>query len=119
MIFCSRNEKGELASDLIMSDRKTITRRCKPEPVGRIRACCPGRGKKAVCHILILSCMPDTVWKRMTDYSSPNHKRELLEEEAHREGFESWSGLYNWFLKKYGGWPRPLYRIEFKRLEDM
>jgi hypothetical protein len=64
MIFSSRNEAGELASDLVMAGRKTVTRRIRPHPVGAVRAVQPGRTKKGVGFIKILSCVDDEKWKR-------------------------------------------------------
>jgi len=113
MIFCSKNEKGELACDLICVDRKDLTRRVKPEPVGVVRANCPGRGMFAKCRILIVGCVSDAeFWSKV----KLKDMKRVKEMEAHREGFESWGGLQDWFVKKYGEYPVGLYRIEFRRV---
>ena len=109
MIFISKNEDGELAWKLVKAGKKTVTRRIKPEPIGAIRAICPGRGKKAVCHVRVISCMSHWDWMSMYE-----HVPSALRAEAKREGFRTWKGLEAWFKMKYGGFPEGLYRIEFQ-----
>ena len=46
MIFCSKNEDGIPAWQLVLNGQKDVTRRTKPLPIGRIFAVQPGRGKK-------------------------------------------------------------------------
>jgi len=96
MIFCSKNEKGELAADLVMQGRKTVTRRLKPIEVGKIRAVQPNRCKKGIGYIRVLSCMKHENW--LIDEVSKN-KYYLTElcEEARREGFTSWYSIIQWF----------------------
>lgn len=123
MIFSSRNEDGELASDLVLAGRKTVTRRVRPQPVGAIRAVQPGRAKKGVGFIKILSCVDDEVWKdNLNSTNLPSDcfkKTKILEDEAHREGFKTWEGLWTWIYAHVKQWPLPvLYRIEFELIED-
>lgn len=108
MIFISKNEDEVPAWILILAGKKTVTRRKNPQPVGAIRAVCPGRGKKAVCHIKILDCKEDSMLKNEACYQSWE-----LDAEAKKEGFKSWNGLVGWFVKNRGI-PEPCYRIEFK-----
>jgi hypothetical protein len=65
MIFSSKNEKGEKKIDKILQmkpEETMVTRRLKPIPVGAIRSAQPGRTKKRVCKIRILSCVKHTEW---------------------------------------------------------
>jgi len=105
MIFISKNENGEPAWQLVLEGRKTVTRRANPQPVGSMRAVCPGRGKKALGYIQILKCDLHMV----CDYPTPESKQA----EAEKEGFKGWEGLLEWF-RTHGGWPLCCYRIEFK-----
>jgi hypothetical protein len=118
MIFCSKNEKGERASDLIVKGVKTVTRRLKPIKVGKILAVQPGRGKKAIGYIRVISCIPETEWLFALRGLNLLSERYLLKE-AYNEGFESWDGLISWFSNH-----KPLirlddtYRIEFVYLGE-
>lgn len=115
MIFCSINEKGEHAWQMVMDGRKTITRRTKPQPVGAIRAVCPNRGKKAVCRIKILSCEDDETW--FDAIPSGPEKTKTLQEEARREGFYTWDNVWAWIRNKYGETLPTIYRIEFEKVD--
>ena len=111
MQFISKNEDGIPGWRLVLDGKKTITRRTKPETPGSLRAVCPGRGKKAVGRILIISCMDAARWDR--DHPGAEDRQR----EAEAEGFKSWDGLKAWFIKHYERMPEPLYRIKFKLVE--
>jgi hypothetical protein len=128
MIFISKNEAGVPAWKLILSGKKTVTRRTKKPLTGKVIAVCPGRGKKAVCKIRVLSVMPHTSFFNMLSEActsittSPGciEKRQDvmrllsgLEVEAQREGFETWKGLTDWF-KRHKIDICDTYRIEFE-----
>ena len=102
MIFISKNEDGILAWQSILDDKKTVTRRFKPEPVGSIRAVCPGRGKFQVCKIFINSNEKHTDWyeKVIKPIDNEHCKHLLLRWEAEKEGFRTWEGLLNWFNQR-------------------
>lgn len=114
MIFISRNEKGVPAWKLVMLGKKTVTRRLKPEPVGAIRAVCPSRGKKAVCHIKIVSCMTSGQWHQ-TNIGGRSERfiNNECDREAQREGFGKWYHLISWFDEHKIPFSQT-YRIEFK-----
>ena len=113
MIFIAKNEEGIPSWKLIQQNQKTVTRRLKPMPVGKDFAICPGRGKFAVCRAEVISCYNSKEY--FNYYRTETKVEEYLENEAHREGFNSWRGLINWF-KKRGINIDDLYRIEFKIL---
>ena len=114
MIFISKNEKGIPAWKLIMQGKKTVTRRLKPEPVGAIRAVCPGRGKEAVCYIKIISCMTHLQWrKKEVDGFSSTYILQRYAIETKREGFDEWCSLIEWF-QSHKIKINDTYRIEFK-----
>lgn len=111
MIFVSKNEDGVPAWKLIEAGKKTVTRRLKPEIPGKVRAVCPGRGKKAVGYIRIISCVPDE------DFCNELPVTEL-DIEAQREGFKTWESLWECIrmLHHCGESPLPaLFRIEFEK----
>ena len=111
MIFISKNEKDEPAWKLILEGRKTVTRRLKPIVIGKSIAVCPGRGKKAVCRILTISCEPSMSYFRRT---CPMDKvKQWKQMEAELEGFESWDGLMKWFEKHKIQFAET-FRIEFE-----
>jgi len=114
MIFISKNEKGEYAWDLVNRGIKTVTRRLKPLPVGKEFAVQPGRGKFAVCKARVISCMNDDYWYEHA--IAEKGLEHLLDEEAKREGFETWEGLIGWLVSKYGEDLPKLFRIEFEKL---
>ena len=114
VIFCSNNEDGIPAWKLVLSGKKTLTRRTKPQPVGAIRAVCPTRGVKQVCKIRILSCEDDQAWYEREIAEKKNE--DALDEEAEREGFRTWEGLWEWFANHYGDDLPKLYRIEFEKI---
>jgi hypothetical protein len=123
MIFCSRNEDGVLAAEQVLGDIKVVTRRMRPEPVGAIRAVCPGRGKKQLCKIEILSCQSASDWMAETLVTSKTtaELEARLDGEARLEGFKSWQGLNAWFVGKYGlgmSQIEPQHRIQFKRVKQ-
>lgn len=109
MIFCSKNEAGVPAWKLVLSKQKTVTRRIKPVEVGKIVSVQPNRGVKSVCKIKIKSC----VFEKTIGETVKLHD---LENEAHREGFLSWSGLLNWLEKN--GASENVYRIEFVKVKN-
>jgi hypothetical protein len=119
MIFCSKNEKGEPAWKLIQEVRKTVTRRLKPVDVGKVIAVQPGRGKTAVCHIKVISCMLHQQWLRSYvpggQYWSEGDPlaKQIMDKEAKREGFLSYQGLRAW-LYSHGVSISDTYRIEFE-----
>jgi len=92
MIFISKNEKGEPAWRLIQEGRKRVTRRLKPVTVGKILAVQPGRGKKAVGYIRVISCE-----NSFNHFMSSHFFPFWTQSEATKEGFESWDGLISWF----------------------
>jgi hypothetical protein len=136
MIFSAKNEKDIPTWELVLTDQKTVTRRMKPEPVGAIRSVQPGRCKKAVCKIRILRCEPHfEAYDRIVAEAVKKTKRistktlgdfiggcfsltmELLNEEAKREGFRSYLGLYLWFHTHKIDIEKT-YRIEFERINE-
>jgi len=108
MIFCSKNEYEIPAWQLILEGKKTVTRRTKPVEIGRSVAVQPGRGKKAVCRIKVLSCIDADEWDK-------KHAATEFQKEAEKEGFEFWDSLWEWIENKYGKPFPKLWRIEFKR----
>jgi hypothetical protein len=111
MIFMSKNEAGEDAVKLILEGRKTVTRRSHPYPVGSIRAVQPGRGKKGVCMIKIISCLTHEEW---FGHGLLKHEYEW---EANKEGFKTWEGLEKWFRDR-GQTMDGMYRIEFEVVKE-
>ncbi len=107
MIFVSTNERGEKACDLILQKRKTVTRRPKPLPAGKVFAIQSGRGKFAIAYGRVLSCVLDEEW---CDEYIPSEAAA----EARREGFITWAGLWAWIGKSSKTENRELYRIEFE-----
>jgi hypothetical protein len=96
-----------------MDGTATVTRRTKPENVGSIRAVQPNRCKKAVGHIQILSCVEDEVWQ---DSIPPKDRERMFAEEAKREGFNTWEGLWGCIGKLHSNNLPKLYRLEFVRV---
>lgn len=94
MIFCSKNEEGTPAWELVLSGDKKVTRRAKPQPVGAIRAVQPNRGKEAVGYIKITDC------RKHSDCFPSGMGAVMEEKEARREGFNTWEGLMQWFRDK-------------------
>ena len=93
LIFVARNEDGTPTCSLVEDGIKTITRRLKPLPVGKVVAVQPGRGCFAVCHVRVLSCMNSLEHFRL-------HKKNIcgyMKSEAYKEGFVSWRGLMSFF----------------------
>lgn len=117
MIFIAKNEKGEPSWKLVLEGNKTVTRRVKSLPVGKDFAVCPGRGKFAICRAEVIDCIPHQKWiiKKSFFLTEPNDAVQILENEAHKEGFNSWHGLIKWFRDK-GINIDDTYRIEFKVL---
>ena len=116
IIFRAKNERGEPSWKLAKEGKKTVTRRLKPMEVGKIFAIQPGRGKKAVCHGKAISCMDCAIWYEQE--ITKNCNEHLLDEEAKKEGFETWEGLINWLVLKYGEILPDFYRIEFKIVKE-
>lgn len=117
MIFVAKNEKGILSWKLIQLNQKTVTRRLKPLSVGKDFAIQPGRGKFAICRGMVTSCIPHKSWiiKNSKFITEPNDAIQILNNEAHKEGFGSWEALMKWFKEK-GINIKDTYRIEFKIL---
>jgi hypothetical protein len=114
MIFASKSEQGVPAWMQVKNGNKVITRRMHPEPIGSIRAVCPGRGKKAKCHILITGCMLDSEWMAKLHALPQEQKERVLQVEARKEGFVTWAGVLSWFFGHYKAWPPGMWRIEFE-----
>lgn len=117
MIFIAKNEEGTPSWKLIQLGQKTVTRRIKPLKVGKDFAVCPGRGKFAICRAEVTDCRTHGNWIGHVTcmVTEPNDAVQILNNEAHKEGFGSWTGLMNWFKEK-GINIDDLYRIEFKIL---
>lgn len=117
MIFIAKNEEGIPSWKLIQLNQKTVTRRLKPLYCGKEFAVQPGRGKLAICRAEVTDCIPHQKWmiKNSLFLTEPNDAVQILNNEAHKEGFGSWAGLMNWF-KERGINIDDTYRIEFKIL---
>lgn len=116
MIFAAKNEKGIYTWKLVLDGDKTVTRRLKPVRVGKIRAVQPGRGKKAICKIKILECVPHrgrAIGLYDLSHDAVDRFQKALDREAEKEGFCSWKGLLEWFDAK-GINISDTFRIEFK-----
>jgi len=140
MIFSAKNEDGVPSWKLVLTDQKTVTRRLKPEPIGAIRACQPGRCQRAKCQIKILSCMTQREWfKKLCDEDVHEMAQKLLkrkkqpgfidflselfvnlwqkmDEDSKKEGFKSWLSLLIWFINNRIDY-NETYRIEFERVK--
>ena len=115
MIFCARNDVEAPTWELVLNGTKLVTRRVKPEPVGAVRAVCPGRGKKAVCRVRIVSCELESKWWARFKGLKYNDLGRVLEREAKLEGFGSWEALQKWLHNHTDR--KPLYRIGFEIIE--
>ena len=124
MIFSAQNEKEQETWRLILNDRKTVTRRLKSLPVGKIIAVQPGRGKKAICHCKIISCMLHQTWLHsyipsglftMNEEFITDEDKTILKKEAKKEGFYTWEGLLQWF-NEHDIDIMETYRLELKRI---
>jgi tricorn protease-like protein len=113
MIFSAKNEKNIPTWKLVLTDKKTVTRRLKSIKVGKIIAVQPGRGKKAVCKIQVLSCIRHEIWW----VRLPTGNKQFTDE-AEKEGFYTWHSLMEWFASKKID-PFDTYRIEFERIKDV
>ena len=101
MIFSSKNEDGVPKWKQILDGTATVTRRLKPIMVSKVCAVQPNRGKKAVCHIRIKSCVKHSDWfKNIRLFNSRKKYLNGLQKEAEREGFEDWSFLLDYFENK-------------------
>lgn len=120
MIFMSKNEQGTPAWQLVFDEKKTVTRRLKPQPIGVVRAVQPGRGKKGVGFIRIKSCVPHLQWvseqQTMSKENIGTEMRYRFQVEAEREGFVTWEGLLKWFTDHKIDINKT-YRIEFELIE--
>ena len=114
MIFIAKNEDGIPSWQLVLNGMKTVTRRLSPMPVGKVFAVQPGRGKKAVCYAKVVSCMDCDDWYSQEIADKGNEH--LLDQEAFKEGFKTWEGLYSWLVGKYGEDLPMFYRIEFEKI---
>jgi hypothetical protein len=123
LIFGAKNDKGISTCDLVLQGKKTVTRRLGMSGTGRIYevgktyAVQPGRTKKQVARILILSNMSHFHWWNKHIANLPNKKKiKALQKEAKKEGFGSWYSLIEYF-KKYKIKTTELIRYEFKLVE--
>lgn len=92
-----------------------MTRRLNPVAVGKLIAVCPGRGKKAIAHVRVISCIN----------SLQHYEKDCVEEsenivrwkshEAALEGFKTWDGLCRW-LADHKIQFIETFRIEFELL---
>ena len=114
MIFAAKNEKGEPTWKLALEEKKDITRRLEPLPVGKEFAIQPGRGKFAVCRAVVVSCIKHEEWVN-TFWNNSTYKELLkeLEKEAKREGFTKWINVYKYFYDRKI-YLKDLFRVEFK-----
>ena len=110
MIFSAKNEAGVPLWKLVLSGKKTVTRRPKGHSykVDRDYAMQPKRGKTAKCRIRIIRVEDDQEW------CARNLPREARRE-AKREGFKTWEGVWARIASIYEEVP-PLDRIEFEKL---
>jgi len=119
MIFCSRNEDGTLAWVLVQEGRKTVTRRLKLVETGKVLAVQPGRGKRAVCHVRVLSCVSHVAWVDAA-LNGDDGDYDELQREAVREGFRGWNGLLHWFdTRKPHISIYSTFRIEFELIKEV
>lgn len=116
MIFASVNEKGERKVDKILAMKPKdimVTSRIMPIEVGKVVAVQPGRGKKSVCKIMVVSC------EHRGDHFLRTWNRGIARHwgitEANLEGFVSWKGFAMWLLSHGFCWT-DLYRISFVKL---
>lgn len=124
MIFSGVNEKGENLFDLVLAGKKTVTRRKHPAIVGAVLSVQRGRGKKREGIIKVISCQKNESWfekrrvfcrKNAATFALINERLVIeAKQEANREGFESWDGLWNWGNDYYGNKLPEFYRIEFE-----
>ena len=113
MIFIAKNEDGTPTSDLVEDGIKTVTRRLKPLPVGKVFAVQPGRGCFSVCRARVLSCMNSFDHFKL-------HKKDIcgyMKSEAYKEGFVSWRGLMQFFGENKISF-NDTYRIEFELVDN-
>ena len=123
MIFSSRNEDGVPKWQQVMDGTATVTRRPHPAIVGKIYAVQATQGGKVLGRIRCVGCVEEEVWNHfffnlivdISGYIGRPQAREPFDAEAHREGFETWEGLWKALREIYGD--RKLYRIEFKKVE--
>ena len=115
MIFVAKNEEGEPTWKLALERRKTVTRRLKPLPVGKEFAIQPGRGKFAVCRGRVVSCIHSL---KHFDLERPySYLESWKQNEAHKEGFNSWDGLMRFFQDKKIQF-RDTFRIEYELINQ-
>jgi len=108
MIFQSVNEDGIPAWQLILNNKKTVTRRAKPKRLNSIVSVQPRRCAKGVCKIKIKNCMLHTDWLKSIK------SEEEYQREAEREGFKTYDGLMCWLKKHAKTEIENLWRIEFE-----
>ena len=113
MIFCSKNEDEVPAWELVLKGKKTVTRRKKPLEVGKVFAVQPNRCKKAVCRAKVISCVKHLEWSDKNTPFDRSKYYKILKDEAHKEGFEEWIGLLDWFDTRNID-INETYRIEFE-----
>lgn len=103
MIFAARNEKNQSTCDLVLSGDKTVTRRLdggRVYMVGKTYAVQRGRGLRSEGFIVIVSRMYHYEWVHKILESLPIEEvNGVLAHEAACEGFCSWGGLLNYFIK--------------------
>lgn len=103
MIFGAKNENGKSTFELVLEKRKTVTRRNSEGRtyfIGKDYAVQYGRGKTSAGRIKIISSQSHyDWWKNNIERLSEKERNEALNNEAHKEGFNSWDGLIKYFIK--------------------
>jgi hypothetical protein len=116
VIFSAENEDGISLLELVLQGKKTVTRRRKPKKVGSTFAVQSKRGGKSLSRAKVVSCVLDEDWQNFIrehrTFVTP-----FFAEEARREGFRTWDGLWSWIKGHYGDDLPELYRIEFELIK--
>lgn len=98
----------------VLDGSKTVTRRRSPRVVGSLQAVQPGRGKKGVGFVRVISCeLHNDWWLQNIDEWGTGES-----EEANREGFQDWYDFEMKIKELYGqewkSFKKDFYRIEFQ-----
>lgn len=117
MIFISKDENGIPAWKKVLDGSKTVTRRVKPLIVGTEFAIQPGRGVKAVCRAVVISCIPHDEWSayEIRPFEGTKYLEKAMLFEAKEEGFETVKGWVDWY-PEHGIDISKTYRIGFKKV---
>lgn len=103
MIFGAKNENDKSTFELVLEKRKTVTRRNsngRQYSVGKDYAVQYGRGKRSAGRIKIISKQPHCDWWDNNIQGLSERDQEVaLNLEGQKEGFVSWEGLINYFIK--------------------